>query len=146
MHPRFDRQVFITRNDCVAAMAHNLVSQSPYDYPDNLSGCLDDFIVVLDKALAWQELDEMQFVEKFSLRESTEFFETLIMQCPAIVALNKRKNGNDSPYQFTSRYDAARDPDDSFIDLTALAQNMTCYFADKADAEAFLKEPVATQA
>lgn len=139
-HPRFDRQVFITRNNCIAAMAECLARLSPYDFPVSLLKNLAEFSVELDKALAWQTLDSMRFVEKFSLRESTSFFEDLIMKCPSIVALNERKNGNEAPYAFTSRYSKDPDPDDDFIDLTALAQNMTCYFADKADAETFLDE------
>lgn len=138
MHPRFDRQVFITRNDCIAGMAECLVRLSPYNYPDNLSGCLDEFSLVLAKALHWSDERGMKYIKKFSLRESTRFFESLINKCPSIVVLNNRKNGGEGN-QFVDRYSGSGDPDNSFIDLTALAQNMTCHFADKADAEAFLE-------
>ena len=142
MHPRFDRQVFLNRNDCIAAMAECIVRLSPYDYPANLLYCISEFATVMDSAVAWQGLAGMRYIEKFSLRSSTVFFEDKIMKCPSIVKLNERLNGNDAPYAFTSRFDGPENPDDSFIGLTALAQNMTCYFANKADAEAFLDEKV----
>lgn len=39
---------------------------------------------------------------------------------------NERKNGNKSPFGFTSRYDGPTDPDDDFIDLDALRMNIVC--------------------
>lgn len=141
-HKRFHRQVFITRSEVIAAMAECLVRLSPYDYPHNLADCLKEFAKVLSSSLRWTLHDRMMYVEKFSLRESTNFFSTLIHQCPSIVALNDRKNGRDGDC-FVDRFSRSPDPDDDFIGLEALAQNMTCYFAEKADSQAYLDAKLA---
>ena len=137
-HPRFHRTIFVDRRECIAAMAHCLVRLSPYDYPDTLTDCLADFVRELDATIQWSSLEEMQYVDGFDLNTSTVFFSELIDRCPSIVALNRPKNGH-TKHIMTSRYSGAPFPDDDFIGLDALAQNMTCYFADREDAEAWLE-------
>ncbi len=53
------------------------------------------------------------------------------------MALNERKNGREG-LGFSSRYSKVPDPDDDFIDIMAVAQNVTCEFADQEDARCWL--------
>ena len=122
-HPRFQRQVLMARKDCISAMAECLVRLSPYDFPETLVECMVEWVKRVDEE-EWLDLQGFKYVEGFDLQGSTKVFEMMIMDCPAIVKLNDRANGNDAPYAFTDRYSPAEDPDNSFIDLTALAQNM----------------------
>lgn len=139
-HPRFQRQVLMSRQDCISAMAECLVRLSPYDFPETLVECITEWVNRIDTEFEWVPMLEFIHIKGFDLQKSTVLFEKLIMECPAIVKLNDRKNGNQEPYAFTDRYSPAEDPDNSFIDLTALAQNMTCHFASKADVDEFLDQ------
>ena len=133
-HPRFKRKVWAFKADFTSFLAKWLVSLSPYTVPDNLSICIEKFEMQLSNAFTF---DANEMVE-IDLSTLTNIVNELIENVPEIAALNERKNGREG-MGISDRYSAKPDPDDDFIDLMALAQNITCEFADKADAECWLE-------
>jgi len=106
-----------SRNEIVGALAMWAVRQSPYPVPEKLSEALlsfyekmpaDDIVGVLTE---WPSLDALYA----SIWDAIE-------RVPEIVAWNSRRNGRDG-MGFVSRYDKPS-PDDDFIDLHALCNNV----------------------
>jgi hypothetical protein len=105
----------------MGTIAKYAVQQSPYHRPDNLETVLDRLNAIISPTFDKAELG----VAKFEDWQDVEKFITIALaQIPEYVAWNDRKNGNDSPFQFTSRYDTDTNPDDDFIDLDALQRNV----------------------
>lgn len=104
--------------------------QSPYHAPDALTEVLKQFQI----SVANEECHE-KHLSSFWLRlDATHPAQHLrkilkehLFADPNVRAWNERKNGNQSPYGFCSRYDRP-DPDNDFIDLDALVGNIanTC--------------------
>ena len=134
VHSRFNRKVWAFKSDLTSFLAQCLVSQSPYTVPDNLSICLEKFDMQLDSVFSFDAVGMVHL----DLSTLTNTINELIENVPEIVELNKRKNGRDG-MGYSDRYSAKPDPDDDFIDLMAVAQNVTCEFANKADAECWLE-------
>ena len=132
-HERFNRKVWAFKHDFTGALAKWLVKQSPYVVPDNLSLCIEKFAKALDKEY---EFDENGMVE-IGLLNLTDKIDMILESIPEIMALNERKNGRDG-MGFSSRYSKEPEPDDDFIAITAIARNITCEFADSADAQCWL--------
>jgi len=133
VHNRFKRKVWAFKSDFTGALAKWLVKQSPYDSPKDLSICIEKYSLELDNAF---NFDANGMVE-INLVDLTSITYDLLESIPEVMALNERKNGRDGP-GFVSRFDGAPDSDDEFIDIMAVAQNITCEFADSADAQAYL--------
>lgn len=109
----------INRKSIVANFAKWLILQSPYRLPDNLVATLDYLYVMLDKV--FQDADQFGYIhiQDVDLRvKLNEIFEDA-----QFAVYNERKNGNQRPYSFTSRF-SQPDPDDDFISLSALARNI----------------------
>jgi hypothetical protein len=132
-HDRFNRKVWASKSDFTGALAKWLVRQSPYTVPDNLSICIEKFDKAVDKGY---KFDENGIVE-IGLLNLTDKTNQILEEIPEIMILNERKNGREG-MGFSSRYSKDPEPDDDFIDIMALAQNITCDFADRADAQCWL--------
>ena len=131
MHERFDRMEYVFKKDFTGALAKWLVKQSPYVVPDNLETILTTFHERIPYDF---DNNGMACV---SLATMTEIINGVLESIPEIMELNERKNGRDG-YGFSSRFSKDPEPDDDFIDITAVAQNITCEFAERADAECWL--------
>ncbi len=133
-HKRFKRNVFAFKKDFTGSLAKWLVSQSPYVVPENLSECVQKFDEAIEREFSFDNLSMCEI----SLSILTHKISELLQSIPEIAALNEPKSGHNSNI-FVSRYDSGPgNPDDDFIDIVAVAQNITCDFAERADAEAYL--------
>jgi len=133
MHKRFVRTQYAFRKDFTGALAKCLVKQSPYAVPDNLEKILIDF----HKRVPYDfDQNGMTLV---NLATMTKTINNILESMPDVMALNKRKNGKEG-WGYTSRFTGKPEPDNDFIDIMAVAQNITCEFADRADAESWLDQ------
>jgi len=112
-----EREYWLMRSDFIGAFAYWIVSQSPYDAPkiDNALSSFSEYICGIIE-------DDTPKLFKCSEIESL-VTEDILESIPEIEAFNHRKNGRGGT-GFCSRYDKP-DPDDDFIDLGALARNIT---------------------
>lgn len=111
----WDDTKFITsRNNVRGTLACWAIRQSPYDVPDNLVEALVEF----EKAFA----DSSEFFETSCKELGTMILEAF-GKCPMIQSWNKAKDGSTGPV-FSSRFDQPS-PDHDFIDLDALARNVS---------------------
>ena len=131
MHERFNRMVWVFKEVFTGALAKWLVKQSPYVIPDNLEKIIAEFYNHIP-----YDFDKDGMAE-VSLATMTEMIKEVLESMSDVMALNKRKNGREG-YGFASRYSKGSELDDDFIDILAVAQNITCEFADRADAECWL--------
>ena len=70
----------------------------------------------------------------------TKKVDVILESIPVIMALNERKNKREG-HAFTSQYQGRpKDPDDDFIGIMAVAQNITCEFAERADSQCWLDQ------
>ena len=132
-HERFQRKVWAFPSDLTGALAKWLVKQSPYTVPDNLQTCLEKFEALVKATFAFNS-NKMIEIDLSSL---TKQIEPLLEQIPEVMALNNRKNKREGN-AYVSRCSPEIDPDDDFICIGAVAQNITCEFAERADAESYL--------
>lgn len=136
MHPRFNRKVWTFRTHLVASLAKWLVAQSPYTVPDRLADCLYKF----DGKLGIEfEFDKLGMVE-VELSGLQQRLEPLLWAVREIAMLNESKNPSTSDMQIVSRYSKDPRPDDDFIDITAVSQNMVRDLATEDEAEAYRDE------
>tara|TARA_R110000772_G_scaffold36387_2_gene87065 strand:- start:559 stop:1053 length:495 start_codon:yes stop_codon:yes gene_type:complete len=133
VHERFHREVWTFVSDFDAALAKALVRCSPYTVPDNLATCIEKFHDLIKEEFTWDE----NKMCKVGLLNLTDTVFKILEKIPEIVQLNERKNGKEG-MGFSSRYGGEPDPDNDFIDIMAVAQNITCDFAEREDAQAFL--------
>ena len=133
-HERFNRKVWAFKHDFTGALAKWLVKQSPYVAPNKLAVCINKFHRDLYKIAKFDQ-DEMAIIDLLTL---TKEVNKVLESIPEIMALNKPKSGHNKSIM-TSRYSGKIPPDDNFIDIMALAQNITCEFADREDAQAWLE-------
>ena len=108
MDERYNRMKWIFKKEFTAVLAKCLVEQSPYPVPDNLEKILTDF----HKRIPY-DFDKNEMA-KVSLSTMTETIYNVLESMPDVMALN------------------------DFIDIMAVAQNITREFADKADAQCWL--------
>jgi hypothetical protein len=114
----------------VGAFAMWAVRQSPYDVPDELR----ENCVLLGEQLkgriseAFSDEDRMGLLDEFWFRASHDWIHDALLELfekiPGIRRWNERKNGSRSPLGFSDRY-SRPDSDDDFIDLHALARNVS---------------------
>jgi hypothetical protein len=108
---------WLMKSDFLGAFAYWVVAQSPYDAPD-----------ITPALTAWNEhlntiFPDSDMPKEFSYDElRATVTEDVFEAIPEIEILNHRKNGRDG-MGFCSRYDKPS-PDDDFIDLGALANNV----------------------
>ena len=133
MHERFNRTVWAFKHDFTGALAKWLVKQSPYTVPENLSVCIERFHDRLDDIGTFDSLG----MAEISLVDLTATVDDILQSIPEIMALNERKSGRDG-IGFSSRFSTDPEPDDDFIDITAVAQNITVEFCEREDAERWL--------
>lgn len=111
----------VTRNALMGALACWAVRQSPYAVPVDLQDALTGFNEQL-------VLPEMIMALNYGYYENTwalvQHLLEVFARVPEIEGWNNRRNGNDAPMSFTSRYDMPGDPDNDFVDLDALARNV----------------------
>ena len=128
------KKVYVTVSEIVGTVALWAIQQSPYAVPDNLeSVCkqlherLRSLEIVKRSAIA-TEYDVMfivEFGDLSAVRCLEKILKATLREIPEYLAWNERKNGNQAPLSFTSRYDKpGKDPDDGFIDLGALERNV----------------------
>lgn len=130
-HERFDRMVWAFKEDFTGALAKWLVKQSPYTVPDKLQNIL----TVFHERIPY-DFDQ-NGMARVSLATMTENINNVLELIPDMIALNKRKNGREG-MGFSSRFSEDPEPDDNFIDILAVAQNITCEFAEHEDAQCWL--------
>lgn len=125
------KRLFI--HDLLGYVAMWATRQSPYHAPDGLTDVLAEFkrrieasredFLAPTKALLGRSVfdypDTLPATKAFLLPLLQQHLLTL----PQVQKWNERKNGNQSPYGFCSRYDKP-EPDNDFIDLDALAGNI----------------------
>jgi len=136
-HQRFLRAVFASRDELTGALAKWLVIQSPYVVPDKLAVCLAKFHHSLLELPEFAESD-LPFAV-LDLRDLAERLDPLLCGIEEIKELSRRKNGRTGPaFTFSDTVTGRTEPDDDFIDICAVAQNIACEFAMREDAEAWL--------
>lgn len=110
-------EVWLFNHEVAGMLAMWAIRQSPYDCPDNLETVVKRFTELWPDEVAgmkrWHSQEELHS----KLKEVCE-------QIPEFLAWNERKNGNQSPFGFSSRYDKPS-ADDDFIDLDALWRNVS---------------------
>jgi hypothetical protein len=116
-----NKHIFVTKGQLLGTIAKYAVQQSPYHRPDNLEVVLDKFNDLIAPAFDKADLGVGEFSERVTLEA---FISRFLRRIPEYEAWNERKNGNDAPMKFTSRYDTGENPDDDFIDLDALERNV----------------------
>lgn len=113
------KNTFLMESRFLGAVANNAVRQSPYHRPDNLEVVLDKLHELVAPAFNKAPMGVLELTDNQ--------LDDLIKQLrniPEYEAWNERKNGNDAPMKFISRYDGKGNPDDDFIDLDALEMNV----------------------
>lgn len=120
-------KIWTSLNAIAGTVAMWAVRQSPYPVPKGLDHVL---IAVRERfATSADKFGMLSFADKYQLEEQLS---QNLRAIPQYVEWNERKNGDPAPYQFTSRYDGIREPDDSFIDLCALERNVAMTIAAEA--------------
>jgi hypothetical protein len=121
------REIWVFPHDITGAVALFAVHQSPYPVPDGLE-------VVLRKLHdACNDGFDTGGMRRFgSFDQLRAYISERCRAIPEYMAWNERKNGNQNPLQFTSRYDPPGNPDDDFIDLGALERNATMHIVQQA--------------
>lgn len=111
-----EKKFLFSRKDILGGLAKWAVRQSPYHRPDNLEIVLDKLHEVLP------QIGGSMFYEK-TYGEIKIFLSDHLLKIPELTAWNERKNGNQCPFGFSSRYDHPI-PDNDFIALDALIRNI----------------------
>lgn len=122
--------LYIQTNALAGELANWAVQQSPYVVPEKLAEAITAFVA------RWPSDAEMPSLSQWdSYAELKDKLEAVFQEIPEIAAWNVRRNGREG-IGFSSRYDQP-EPDDDFIDLGALANNVArsawadaCEFAD----------------
>ena len=114
-------KILVNESQLLGAVAKWGIRQSPYAFPENLLEVLDEFGSALKPDFIEEPLGFKEFESEDELLKYLHF--KLVVIKPYLT-WNDRKNGNDAPFGFTSRYDTGGDPDNDLIDLDALEQNV----------------------
>lgn len=116
-----DGPLLITTNTIAGELASWAVQQSPYGCPDGLQQAIADF------RAAWPSDPDMPPILAMkwwaSYGELYQALYRLFCNTPSIAAWNQPKSGHGAKIVFSSRY-GGPEPDDDFIDLGALANNV----------------------
>lgn len=130
-------------NSVLGHIAMWATRQSPYFAPERLTEVLADFqsnvkqdsACVIKLGCYWLKLDS-EHPEKHLRKILYEH----LLSIPQVRIWNERKNGNQSPYGFCSRYDKPN-PDNDFIDLDALVGNIarSCMVEYRQDLDSYAR-------
>lgn len=113
------KDLLITTSELTGELAKWAVQQSPYTVPDKLAEALATF----DEVWPYDpELPSFKCLKWESYQALYAELERVYQTIPEIMAWNERTNGRDG-MGFASRYDQP-EPDDDFIDIGALANNV----------------------
>jgi hypothetical protein len=138
-HVDAGKPITVTFKEFKRHFAGVCVGMSTYDVPAGLEAAL---AAVFAKAKPWfhtgDKFAQVHGVRQAERKELREQIESWVHGTPEVVAWNERRNGNQAEFAFSSRADIGheRDPDDDFVDLDALARNVThgiVYDADEAE-------------
>jgi hypothetical protein len=108
--------MLVSPSQVAGTLAMWAIRQSPYPVPDNLDAVVRRFEELFPR-------DEIGFHEIADEDALYKLVGSLSEQIPELLAWNQRKNSNDAPLGFVSRYDRP-EPDNDFIDLHALWGNV----------------------
>lgn len=109
--------------------------QSPYHAPDGLTEVLREFHhIALNKRMTGEGMIDSWPCILATRENLKDVVEECLLVIPQVRLWNERKNGNQSPFGFTSRYDRPS-PDNDFIDLDALRMNIVRSCLDEAKPE-----------
>lgn len=124
---------FIFKSTLLGFVAYWATSQSPYNAPDGLVEVLTEF----NRRLNRKQYDCIPATREYLF----PLLRSQLLTIPQVEKWNERKNGNNSPHQFVSRYDGETNPDNDFIDLDALIGNITrsCIKEDRENLEEYLE-------
>lgn len=114
-------KILVNESQLLGAVAKWSIRQSPYSFPENLLEVLDAFGVSLSPDFHDEPLGFKEFKDETELRD---YIYSKLSTIDAYWKWNESKNPSDAPFKFTSRYDTGENPDDDFIDLDALEQNV----------------------
>jgi len=122
------KNVIVTISVLRGYIARWAVQLSPYDTgPDNLDKVLTEVTRRFNASPFLERLAKpyhhTPFIQLLSRRSVLHPWLQALLDMPEVVAWNQRKNGRDG-HGVTSRFDAPPEPDDAFIDLDALVQNI----------------------
>ncbi len=121
--------LLVSQKDILAAVSYYLILQSPYSKPDNLEIILDKLRESMKKTTGFfLELGYWKVGEDIFRKELQNWMESI----KEFTDLNNSKDGDTSPYKFTSAYDKD-DPDSDFIDLDAFYNNVTLFLLRKPE-------------
>lgn len=115
-----DQPFTVFRHNLLGAFAMWAVRLSPYEFPADLEAAtlkLGDYFAPMAQTLAG--LDWLEFTRHGLEDHLVKAFEAI----PEIAAWNNRRNGDDRPFGVAS-LGSEPDPDDDFVDLFALANNV----------------------
>lgn len=113
----------ISLSNILGNTAKFAVQQSPYAVPDGLAEVLHAFESLLIGSILTEKFPDF-WCGDFTRAQLKVVIRRTLLTIPQVLKWNDRKNGNDSPFQFVSRYDGKRNPDNDFIDLDALTRNI----------------------
>lgn len=120
--------------------------QSPYHAPDGLSDVLREFQISV-AAETCHETHYGYYWLKLDIQSPSAHLRKILTEhllCdPKVRKWNERKNGNQSPFSFVSRYDRPS-PDNDFIDLDALIRNIARSTIEESRREETPKFPTRT--
>lgn len=115
--------VMVTKSEILGCFAAWAVRQSPYVCPDGLADAIRDLDAYLKNEMECLTGDF--YCNSMSLDQLQDMIsERIFMLIPEIEKWNHRKNGNESQLGWSDRYHQTP-ADDDFIDLCALATNVT---------------------
>lgn len=118
------KDVIVTIKSLRGFIAQWAVTQSPYACPDGLAAVLAE-VTRRFAALPTQQMMDTAYLVLPPRRITIQaWLETLLFDIPQVQAWNTRKNGREG-MGVAGRGIVRPDPDDDFIDLYALAQNVT---------------------
>jgi hypothetical protein len=113
--------LLITTNALAGELASWAVQQSPYGWPEGLEKALADFRAAWGSEPDMADILPMKYWENYG--ELYQALYELFCSTPSIAAWNEPKSGHGAEIVFSDRYSGPA-PDDDFIDLGALANNV----------------------
>lgn len=115
---------FFSTKQFLSKFAGEAVRISPYPAPENLEKVIHRLHSQLNKfATVWLFSDTNKWHEIKTDKELLAFIGNTVLLDSDVLKWNDRKNGRDGP-GLVSAYEGIKDPDDDFIDLDALQQNI----------------------
>lgn len=142
----YPNKMLFTINEMLAGLAHWAVRQDPYMCPPELNEVLlawddqirPDFVKFIPKDEPRLQMGEFTFDE---LKELISRLHRIPEFKDWNLSRNERERGikvddpSRAPFAFTSRYGGGPTPDNDFIDLDALTQNLVRFLWHQAESE-----------